>query len=1411
MIPLPQLMTNYLKIRSHSLRTFLIQKVNEINKFSNDYCNLSDSILLRYFEEIKGMVKSAIKPEVIEVQLFAIIREFARRTVKMYPYDVQLLAALVVRRGKIIQMNTGEGKTLVAPFYAIVEKLYGRQVVVVTPNDYLSYRDAVWMRPLYQAFGVSVSSVQPWYNTEEKQQAYRADVIYVSTQQIVFDYLRKHHSLTYTSDFLIPQETLIIDEIDNVLLDQGLTPYALVNIINFRSSVFSIVDNYVSRFEKDLDFRATPKIKEIEFTDSGYEKLSLFSTEIQIPYAEFLFYTKCALSSYHLYENEKDYIVENNKIVVIDNYSGRPHYGSSFPFGIQQFIEQKEGLPLTRPLTTINQITLQGFVKRFNHVAGMSGSAIHDAIEFKVIYNLDVVPIPPNKPCIRENYEDIFFRTKREQINAVVNEAEDCIGLGRPVLIGAINIEDAQSIASVCKTRGLNYRLLTAKNHFEEAQIIAEAGQAGRITIAALMAGRGVDIKLDDEARQSGGLHVIGVGRNEARRLDEQLQGRSARQGDPGSSRFIISLEDDLMKIHGSERISKLMERIGFAEGEVIENPWVTRSIKNAQGKLTLLRFHQRQAALIFDQYLNRTREIVFSRRETMAQKDTYSYEIDTLIQRCVNQICTSTSSELPDKLHKISNNFDLLIGPQMWHLSQHDPKGFSEAFKNFLHQVFDKRRQEAGSYAEARERLILIRSIDYCWSLFIDQTQNLFESFIFTGAQQSRFEILAEMSHKFLGESEKLSNEIDQVTLFYLMHIHDIQILQEIKYWRGLGVSYGMKGDSSLDDGIECPYHYLSIYDKKSEDIPLLPAAEQKILGSGRPVFKRRFSDYLQDYLTGLCTREIPQSAIEQIKTILEHFSTFIDSHNIDLERAFDAVSQYMKSLKIQGVGFVNRSKQQEIILDFFKYLQKQKVISRQSPITVKQNITRKLGYTFNTLKNPLFIFQMMIIVGVFVGYRYISSLPIPFLDCKSNPFQQLPIPHFLLRLFDELLLSDALTHLSLGVLGIIPFISTRLLGKAIARGEWRFESPVIYLPLTFIESFFISLFLSSSIENCQVLFWYHKIIMFSSIFIVSYFITFLLWIVQYTEFISGLQLVILGNAFIVLYRELVTRILPNFSSAIWIWLPLAMIIPALFVLYRKASKVSFNIVRVGRFDLKAGELRNTTTTIHLDTMSDGYHYLFAFIIVIFLSFWFARFSQVIPKAFLQSINILNIQYWQLIMYLFVVYWVIYKRARNKLAPENIKAFLQNRDSFIQDAQDWQEAPSFIQSKITKKIFTNLIFETTIILCLMSSVSASFLGSYQIGVEYTLYITTLTALGIYLLFFVARQIVAIFSETATSAILSIPPPVEEDEELSWIRKKYNLIREKYGFIGFLILLAGLFQFIDYMIKIIIWLLKIIF
>ena len=643
-------------------------------------------------------------------------------------------------------------------------------------------------------------------------------------------------------------------------------------------------------------------------------------------------------------------------------------------------------------------------------------------------------------------------------------------------------------------------------------------------------------------------------------------------------------------------------------------------------------------------------------------------------------------------------------------------------------------------------------------------------------------------------------------------MHIHDIRMLQEIKYWRGMGVVYGDEGGSSLDDGIECPDHYLLIYSRKSEDTPFLPTVEQKLSGSDIPVSMPKFSDYLHDYLTEPHASKISQSAIEQIKAILEHFSTFINSHNIGLESSFDAVSQYIKSLKTQGVGFISRSRQRKIILDFFKYLQKRKVISVRIPITVKQKkVRRKLDNMLNTLKNPLLIFQMIIIVGVFVGYRYISSLPIPFLDYKSNPFQQLPIPYFLLRLFDELLLSDALTNLSLGVLGIIPFVSTRLLRKIMARGEWQFESPILYMPLTFIGSFFISLFLINSIENSQVLFWYHKIAILGSVFIGTLIITFLVWIVQFTEFISGLQLVIMGNAFIVLYREWVTKILSNFSSAFWIWFPLVMIIPVLFVLYRKASRVSFNIVRVGRFDLKAGELRNTTTTIHLDTISDGYHYLFAFIIVIFLNFWFSQPSQVIPKTFLQSINIFNIQYWQLPVYLFVVYWIIYKRARYKLAPENIKVFLQNRDSFIQDAQNWQEAISFLQSRITKKILTNFVFETIIIACLITSVYVSFLNPHQIGVEYTLYITTLTALGIYLLLFAVRQIVAAFSETVTSAILSIPPPVEEDEELSWIRKKHNSIREKYGLIGFLVLIAGLFQFVDYMIKIVIWLSKIIF
>lgn len=1402
MIPFPSLMSAYLTTRNRALLATLSSKVNEINKFADYYRRADDEDLLNDFNQIKKLARDAVKPDVVEAQLFAIIREFAHRTLGMYPYDVQLLAALALRRGNIIQMETGEGKTLVAPFHAVIEVVYGRRTVVVAPNDYLSSRDATWMGPLYQALGVSVATVQAWYSPEEKRRAYGAEVVYISTDRFVFDYLFRQHALSDALDFPLPQETVIIDEIDNVLLDQALKPFALVSPINFKSAIFATVDSFVGHFVHEQDFQATPKVKSITFSGSGYQKAALLAAQSQMSLPELMFYLESALSAHYLYEREKDYFIEQNKLVVVDSFSGLPIHSSSFAYGVQQAIEQKEGLPLSYPSTIINQISLQSFFSSFSRIAGMSGSAVYNVIEFRMIYKLDVVPIPPNQRSIRADDEDLIFKTKQEQWQATREETERLIAARRPVLISTTTIDDAQAISDLLKAQGVAHALLTAKNYFEEAPIIARAGEAGRVTVAALMAGRGVDIRLDDEAFEAGGLHVIGVGRNEDRRLDEQLKGRAGRQGDPGSSIFILSLEDDLLKALGVARSKALIERINPEPGEPIVSPLVNRTLKNAQRRLVLLRFYQRRTALLFDEYLNRTRQSVFSRRNSIYQSASYDYDIDRMFDRYVARLMRQQN--LSDRLHDIGDQLELRLSPQLWNLLENDKQAFVDTLQAQLYDEYDRRRARVGDQAAARERLILLRCIDYSWSLYIEYTQNIFDSLTFPGSQRSRLEVVNEISRKLLGANEKIFDEIDQISIFYLMHIHDNRVLQEIKYWRGMGISYSGKSVDSLDDGITPPDDYLAIY-RSDQPEYLLPGAATNghppLLLPGRERAERTLSEHIQSYLADLRIRGDRSSDIGRIKAVLEQFAAFASGTSANLKQAFDKLPEYLRSLQAQGISFRNRARQRKVVLDFFKSLQKRNLLVIGGAALHRRRFTERVAHIFS---NPLFILQIALVLLAFAAYRALSALPIPFLSQSElpNPFLHLPVPPLFLQLVDDLLTADALLDLRLGLLGVIPFLATRLLSRIFGQ-IWQFESPVVYLPAIIAGSAGCTIFLALSAGPGRAPLWYQDIIIFGAILLVAALVTCLAWIIQYTEFINGMQLIILGNALIALSRAWSARILPNVALSSPIWLIFIVVVPLVFVLYGKLSRVSLDIVRVGRFDLKSGELRNTPATVFLDTIFDGYHYLFAFVIVSFIAYWIYRLSIVAPGIYTRYLGFLSANYWQPVVYLLLVFWIIHRRIVYRYSEENIKSFLQNSDSFIRGARQWQDSIGALRARVNRIMMVDFFFEIVIVVCLVDLFLALDLAKY--GLEYLVYVIMLVEVGISLLLFLFRRISVYFSDYAPYSLLLTPPPTQEHEERAWIVRQYYSIKQKHGIIGFLVFIAGVIQFFDYLLKLVAW------
>ncbi|MBW2147144.1 MAG: hypothetical protein JRI22_09010 [Deltaproteobacteria bacterium] len=1414
MIP-PELVSIYCTVKSRTLLATLSETSREIEKISDSYHHLPDEVLLEYFSQVKAMAKRDSRPGDLEVELFSLVRELAYRKLDREPYAhprtyfEQLLAALALSRYKIIQMNNGEGKTLVAPFAAIMENLCGRRVVVVTSNDYLALRDAQLMAPLYQSLGISISSIQPWYGKAQKHRAYSADVIYVSTDRLVFDFLHKHHGMSRVSNYPIPFDSVIIDEVDNVLLDQAVSPYALASPINFKNSLMEWADGISKHFIDGIDFYSESSISGIEFTDSGYEKLSDYCQKIQVPFAEMLFYCTNSLLARHHYKKDNHYIIYNDRITPIDKITGMPLSGSSFSFPIQQALECKEGVEMSPPNKTINSITLQSFFKGFDRICGMSGSAIHNAIEFKLMYKLDVVIIPTHRPNIRVDATDIIYKSKSEQIQQVVQEIIDVKKSGRPILVGTTNIDDAELLARVCSENHIDFNLLTARNHFDEALLISRAGRAGAVTIAAQMAGRGIDIKLDPVAFQSGGLHVIGVGRDENRRLDEQLQGRAARQGDPGSSVFIISLEDDLMQVFGSQNLQKMLDRIGIEENEPIEHPMVDRAVKRAQRNLTIFNFYKRQTSYIFDEHLNQTRQAVFRRREQISRQIAYDFEtnrlIDNYARRLSDRIDGGDSSTVFEELAK---GLRIDLSPQIRRLIRDETGNRGNRLRDLLLNQYSERRAQAGEFATARERMILLRCIDYCWSLFIDQQQNKFESMNLFNMAKPRIEILSEIRKGFFREEEKLTEEIEQISLFYLMHIHEEEVLREIKYWRGMGISYGGEGDGDqLDDGISVPEHYLMVYREDDEEPPALPPKDLLFLGDGGQRQELKFSEYLQMYITSLAEAGATATQIDLRRGVLEDFARFADLEDKPITEALSQRPNYMATLKSKGLVRRTRKKHNEIIFDFILFLRKNRYISAQLTIGTRQKLKNRLLAFAGQIADPILLVQYLFIVVSFLLYRFLSGIPLPYLEYASNPFLALPVPQPVLILIDRLFLADSIENLSLGLIGIIPYIIIRSALKTISTGrEISFESPFIYFPIIVLFSALAYIFLAGTASNIETVAWYQKAAILLTLCLCSFTITLLAWAVRYTEILTGIQMIMLGNFFLTLISG--NAMLGSASTSLS-WPPffaMLAVILVLFVIYGRLSTVSLDVVVLGRFDIHAGKVKNLASKIKFNTFAGGAQYLLSFVVIEFIVLVANRIS----KIFISWSGRLS-DFWEspaLISGMFIlgVWWLIYKKVQNQLGLSNVMTFLRKMNCFLQDTDSLEEAKEVLAAKRRKALMVNLFFETLIVGSTLGFFYYAFTYPHQLGIERALYLTALTSFGFCLVLEVFNKILSTFSMTESREIVFIPPPLEIEEDVSWTKRIYYNLNEKAGLPGILIALGGLLAFFEYIIRIVKWL-----
>lgn len=667
--------------------------LEEINVLDPSIKELSDEELKAktpYFRELldNGRDIDDVLPEA-----FAVVREVAWRAVGMRPFDVQVIGGLVLHEGKIAEMKTGEGKTLAATMPIYLNALTGKGSHLVTVNDYLAKRDAEWMGPVYNFLGLSVGVIVHGMDDVERSNAYNCDITYGTNNEFGFDYLRDN--MNFRSEDYVQRDFnyAIVDEVDSILVDEARTPLIISGPSEESTDKYYRINQVIPRLEKEQDYTVEEKSRTVALTEEGVarvEKLLKVQNLYEPGNIEILHHVNQALKAHTMFRRDIDYLVKDGQVVIVDEFTGRVMPGRRYSDGLHQALEAKEKVKIERENQTLASITFQNFFRMYEKLAGMTGTADTEAAEFKKIYDLDVVIIPTNMPMIRTDNSDVIYKTEEEKFKAAVEEVKELHKNGRPVLIGTISIEKSELLSRYLTRNGIKHNVLNAKNHEKEAEIISQAGQFGTVTISTNMAGRGTDIKLGDGVADLGGLHILGTERHESRRIDNQLRGRTGRQGDKGSSRFYLSLEDDLLRIFGAERISSVMDRIGVEDGQPIEHNLISKAIESAQKRVEGQNFDIRKHLLEFDDVMNRQREIIYRQRR------------DVLIGKDLWQIVNETLEEVVEDL--VDEYMEEKVHPNEWNL-----KGFDDILhKQFtLKTNFEKTDPSALDGEEVTEKIV--------------------------------------------------------------------------------------------------------------------------------------------------------------------------------------------------------------------------------------------------------------------------------------------------------------------------------------------------------------------------------------------------------------------------------------------------------------------------------------------------------------------------------------------------------------------------------------------------------------------------------------------------------------------------------------------------------------------------------
>ena len=731
--------------------------VDKVESYRDAMGALSDEQLKGKTKEFKERLAKGETLDDILPEAYAVVREAGKRVLGMEHYRVQIIGGIILHQGRIAEMRTGEGKTLVSTLPAYLNALTEEGVLVVTVNDYLAKRDAEWMGQIHKFLGLSVGIVLHDMKDDERRAAYACDITYVTNNELGFDYLRDNMAIYKEQIVLRGLKYCIIDEVDSVLIDEARTPliisgqsgkstklYELCDVLarqlvrgEYKGEMTKMQAIMQEEIEEDGDFIVNEKDKVVNLTEQGIHKVEQFfhiDNYADPENLEIQHNVTLALRAHNLMFRDKDYVVKDDEVMIVDEFTGRIMPGRRYSDGLHQAIEAKEHVKVKRESKTLATITFQNFFNKFEKKAGMTGTALTEEKEFREIYNMDVVEVPTNKPVQRIDYDDAVYKTKKGKFNAVVQSVIESHEKGQPVLVGTITIETSELVSEMLRKKGIPHNVLNAKFHEKEAEIVAEAGKHGAVTIATNMAGRGTDIKLDDEARAAGGLKIIGTERHESRRIDNQLRGRAGRQGDPGESRFYISLEDDLMRLFGQERLMNVFNKLGVGEDEQIEHKMLSNAIESAQKKIETNNYGIRSHLLEYDQVMNEQREIIYAERNRVLNGESMRNSVLKMITDFVESVvncCINDDKDAKEWDYKEINELLLPTIPLA-------PVEYNDTIKN-KNELLHSLKEQAVKFYEDKEalftepeqireieRVVLLKVIDRKWMDHIDDMDQL-------------------------------------------------------------------------------------------------------------------------------------------------------------------------------------------------------------------------------------------------------------------------------------------------------------------------------------------------------------------------------------------------------------------------------------------------------------------------------------------------------------------------------------------------------------------------------------------------------------------------------------------------------------------------------------------------------------